>query len=75
MTELIGTIATCLAVGGVLLNNRLNIWCFAVWGVSNSLTAWLHADAGIWSLVWRDLIFLGLAVEGAVRWRKKARAR
>lgn len=71
MVELVGAIATVLAVSGVLLNNRLNIWCFALWGVSNSLSAGLHVHAELWSLMVRDVIFLALAAEGAWRWRAK----
>ncbi len=71
MIELIGATATILAVSGVLLNNRKCIWCFAVWSVSNTLTAGLHADAGLWSLFARDVIFLALAADGAWRWSRK----
>ncbi|KKN22334.1 hypothetical protein LCGC14_0916000 [marine sediment metagenome] len=71
MIEIIGVFATILAVTGVLANNRRLRWCFIVWMVSNSLTAGIHAYAGIWSLLVRDVIFLALAVEGWRMWKKK----
>ncbi|HUV66051.1 MAG TPA: nicotinamide mononucleotide transporter [Sedimentisphaerales bacterium] len=70
MIELIGAIATMLAVCGVVLNNRKLIACFYFWLLSNSLTAGIHFHAGLWSLLVRDLIFAALAVEGLLRWRK-----
>ena len=72
MLETIGTIATVLAITGVLANNRRLRWCFIVWMVSNSLTAGIHAYAGIWSLFVRDVVFLILAVEGWKKWGKDA---
>jgi len=72
VTEWIGAIATVLAVAGVVLNNRLNIWCFALWAVSNTLSAGLHVEANLWSLAARDVIFLVLAADGARRWSRKA---
>lgn len=71
MIELIGTIATVLAVTGVVLNNRRLRVCFAVWLVSNALSLLIHVDAALWSLVVRDAIFLVLAVDGWIRWGKK----
>jgi len=75
MIEIIGIIATILAVAGVILNNRRCIWCFGLWVVSNALTGAIHGAAGIWSLFARDMIFLALAIEGAYRWREHARNR
>ena len=71
MTELIGSIATVLAIIGVVGNNRRLRWCFLLWMVSNSLTLVIHAQTGVWSLVVRDVVFLILAVEGWVRWGKE----
>ena len=71
MIELLGTIATILAVVGVVLNNRRLIWCFPLWLASNSLCLYIHAEASIWSLAARDATFLLLAVEGWYRWKKK----
>ena len=71
MIEAIGTIATVIAVAGVILNNRRLRASFALWWFSNLLTLAIHANAGIWSLALRDLIFFALAVEGWVLWRKK----
>ena len=71
MIELIGTIATILAIAGAkLANHKLRI-CFALWLVSNSLTLIIHVHVGVWSLVARDAIFLILAVEGWVKWGKR----
>jgi len=69
-TTIVGGIATVGAVVGVVLNNRRLSSCFIVWLVSNTLTAAVHADAGLWTLLARDVIFLVLAVEGLWRWRK-----
>ena len=66
--EIISTLSTILAVIGVLLNNRLNHYCFYIWLISNSLCAFVHIDARLWSLAVRDVIFIGLAYEGLYRW-------
>jgi nicotinamide riboside transporter PnuC len=67
--ELVGTVATVIAVAGVLLNNRRRRECFYLWIVSNALTLGVHVAAGVWSLAVRDGIFFVLAVEGLLRWR------
>lgn len=71
VNEIIGIVATILAVISVVANNRRLRWCFIVWMVSNSLTLGIHAHAAIWSLLARDMIFLVLAVEGWIRWGRK----
>ena len=71
MIETIGTITTIFAVAGVILNNRRIRWCFILWLVSNGLSLLIHVQAGIWSLVVRDGIFLILAVEGWIKWGNK----
>ena len=73
--EIIGTIATVLAIIGVLANNRRKRICFAIWICSNTLTLIIHAQTGIWSLLVRDAIFLILAVEGWVRWGRRDKER
>jgi len=73
LIEIFGLVSTVLAVGGVLLNNRLNILCFYLWIVSNAIFAVIHSQAGIWSLVLRDVVFIGLCIEGIVRWRKNGK--
>ena len=75
MIELFGTVSTIMAVIGVLANNRRLRWCFLVWGVSNSLSLAIHAQAAIWSLMARDAIFLVLAFEGWYKWGRNARLR
>lgn len=71
MIELVGTIATIVAIAGVALNNRRLRACFILWIFSNLMTLAIHAHAGIWSLAVRDMVFLVLAVEGWVLWKKK----
>ena len=71
MIELAGTLATIIAVIGVVMNNHRKRACFIVWLVSNSIALAIHLDANILSLAVRDLIFLGLAVDGWWRWSKE----
>ena len=71
MIEILGVVATVLAVVGVILNNRKIRACFYVWIFSNALCAVIHWQAGVWSLFMRDWIFVGLAIEGVWLWRKK----
>lgn len=66
--EIIGLIATALAIVGVLANNRRLRWCFIVWAISNILSGLVHVHAEIWSLVIRDGLFFILALEGWNRW-------
>ena len=75
MSEYLGLIATTLAVTGVLLNNRMNHWGFALWVISNLLCLRLHASAGLGSLAIRDIIFTVLAIEGFVRWSRKQKVK
>ena len=71
MIELAGTLATIIAVIGVVMNNHRKRACFIVWLVSNSIALAIHLDANILSLAVRDLIFLCLAVDGWRRWSKE----
>ena len=66
--ELLGGLATAIAVAGVLLNNARVIWCFPVWMLSNSMTLYLHLRGSMSSLALRDAIFLALAVSGWWQW-------
>ena len=70
MIEIIGTIATVIAIVGVVANNRKLRWCFLLWFFSNALCLYIHVSAGIWSLAGRDAIFVILAVEGYILWGK-----
>lgn len=74
MLEILGSIATVLAITGVVFNNRRLIWCFPIWMVSNAISAYLHADAGLVSLLVRDCVFMVLAVDGWWRWGKAHKA-
>jgi nicotinamide riboside transporter PnuC len=71
MIEIIGTITTILAVSGVILNNRRRIECFYLWTASNVLSAVIHYMTDTRSLMIRDLIFLLLAIEGIILWKRK----
>ena len=71
MLELIGLISTILSVVGVLLNNRRLIWCFPIWLISNTLSLAIHWQSDIWSLTVRDAVFIVLAVEGWLLWKRK----
>mgnify|MGYP001581333398 FL=1 len=70
MIELLGAVATVLAIVGVILNNRKMTVCFYLWIVSNLLSALIHYDAKVWSLCVRDAIFIFLAIEGIWKWRR-----
>jgi nicotinamide riboside transporter PnuC len=69
--EVAGTAATVVAVCGVILNNRRRRECFYLWLVSNAVTLIIHLAIGVYSMAVRDTIFLALAVEGLVKWRKR----
>ena len=71
MIEIVGTIATVLAIVGVLANNRRLRWCFLVWMVSNALSLIIHAQMDVWSFVGRDTVFLILAIDGWFKWGRK----
>ena len=69
--ELISTLATVIAIAGVILNNHRRRECFILWLGSNSLTLAVHLYVGLWSMSVRDLIFIGLAIDGWYRWKAK----
>jgi nicotinamide riboside transporter PnuC len=71
INEIIGLVATVLAVIGVIANNRRLRVCFLLWLASNALTAGIHAHAEIWSLLLRDTVFFILAIEGWIKWGRK----
>ena len=66
--ELIGWLATVVAVAGVYLNNRRRRACFVLWLISNAMTLAVHFYVGMWSLAVRDLAFLMLAIHGWWLW-------
>ena len=70
MFEIIGIIATTIAVLGVYLNNHKIRACFYLFLISNSVFAGMHWYLGSPSLVVRDVIFIGLAVHGLYKWKK-----
>jgi nicotinamide riboside transporter PnuC len=71
MVEIIGVLATILAVLGVMLNNRQRSACFKLWIVSNSLSLIIHVATGVWTLAVRDAIFVLFAFEGDRLWKNK----
>ncbi len=66
--EIIGLIATGIAVTGVVTNNAQVIWCFPLFLVSNNLSLYLHVRGRMGSLILRDAIFIALAVAGWIQW-------
>ena len=66
--EIIGWIATAIAVAGVWMNNRRRRACFVLWLISNAMTFGIHASAAMWSMATRDLAFFVLAVHGWWLW-------
>lgn len=66
--QVLGWLATAIAIGGVVLNNHRMIGCFGLWIVSNALTGWMHVRARMWALAVRDAVFLVLAVHGLIAW-------
>ncbi len=70
-TELIGAIATMLAIVGVVLNNRLDSRCFFAWLISNAICGWMHWRAKMISLLVRDAVFFVLAIYGLYAWSQK----
>jgi nicotinamide riboside transporter PnuC len=71
--ETIGLIVTVLAVTGVILNNQREKSCFYFWMVSNLLSAMIHLQSGVYSLMFRDVIFWGLAFVGLWQWSLKVK--
>jgi nicotinamide riboside transporter PnuC len=72
MIEFFGTIATILAIAGVIYNNRMSRVCFWFWLASNAITAVIHCQASLWSLAVRDIVFFVLAFDGLKRWSKSS---
>lgn len=74
LIEIIGAIASVVAVVGVLANNRRRRGCFMLWLVSNGISAAIHAHIGVWSLFARDVVFFFLAAEGWWLWGRERNA-
>ena len=71
MIELIGWAAAMLAILGVVANNRKESICFKIFIISNLLSAIVHFHLHCRSLFLRDIIFVILAVEGFILWKRK----
>jgi nicotinamide riboside transporter PnuC len=69
LIEILGTIAGAIAVVGVILNNRKSTLCFKLWFVSNGLSFYIHLISGLYSMAFRDFVFIVLAFDGLRRWR------
>ncbi len=69
--EIAGWCVTCVAIVGVVLNNRRSRTCFVLWVFSNATSACIHIAVGLWSLAVRDLTFFGLAIAGWFMWGRK----
>ena len=69
--ELIGWVASVLAIAGVLLNNALDRRCFFAWTISNAISGWLHWRKRMWSQMFRDAVFFVLAIAGTIAWARK----
>ena len=67
--EIISTLATIIAIAGVILNNHRRRECFILWLGSNSLTLAVHLAVGLWAMSGRDAIFIYLAIDGWYRWK------
>jgi len=68
--EIIGWTSGAVAVAGVILNNYRLRLCFLLWLASNSASAGLHLNAGMYGLAARDVVFLVLAIHGLILWGK-----
>lgn len=66
--EVVGWLATAIALAGVWMNNRRRRSCFALWLISNAMTVIIHAAAGMWSLAARDGAFFVMAIHGWWLW-------
>jgi len=71
MFEFLGYASGIIAIIGVVLNNYERRVCFLLWLVSNTASAVIHAHTQTWSLFWRDVVFLGLALHGWWAWGRK----
>lgn len=75
MIEFLGIIGTIIAVIGVYLNNWRLRFCFILFIISNIIFGGLHLRLlflgnQTFSLVFRDIVFLCLAVHGFYKWKK-----
>jgi nicotinamide riboside transporter PnuC len=71
LIETLSGVATAIAIAGVVLNNNKVRWCFALWLVSNGLTMGIHVHSALWTLAYRDWVFVVLAVHGWWKWGRR----
>jgi len=60
------------AIAGVYLNNHRIRFCFVIWAITNSGTAYIHITAAQGGLAFRDIVFLILAVQGWFLWGRNS---
>lgn len=63
-------VLTLLALVGVVLNIKKNIWCFYIWLFTNSSWAVVDFYKGIPAQGILFTIYTGLAVYGIYEWKK-----
>lgn len=71
IVEIIGAIATFIAIYAVWLNTKANKSSFLLFMVSNALIGGLHLYDGRMSLMAGDAVFFGLAFVGYNRWSRQ----
>jgi nicotinamide riboside transporter PnuC len=71
MFTTITIILTILALLGVVLNIKKNIWCFYIWLVTNASWAVIDFHKGIPAQGVLFSIYALLAVYGIYEWKKK----
>ena len=68
LIEILGWLATAVALIGVWMNNRRLRACFVLWLASNAMTFGIHAAVGMWPMAARDLAFFVMAIHGWRLW-------
>jgi nicotinamide riboside transporter PnuC len=69
--DVVTGVLTLLALVGVVLNIKKNIWCFYIWLVTNASWAFVDFYKGIPAQGVLFTIYTLLAVYGIVEWRKE----
>lgn len=61
---------TILAIIGVVLNIKRNVYCFYIWLLTNGAFAVETALYGAWNMTFLFLIYFILAVMGILEWKR-----
>lgn len=64
-------LVSAAAIYGVILNNHRIRFCFLIWIFTNAAAGIFHVQSAQYGLLFRDLVFLILAVHGWFLWKKK----